>query len=202
MPSKTLVSGNDARRADFDKILHGASSESPGGLRAMMGKDREANEVAVKEYFRHWDNKKAQDEAEAVRQARADDYASLTRQYGLLATPFLHDCGIFGVYEWLMTESYDDEDLEHRRIRLDIEQGDGIPQMFGVREGLAAIREAGFELVHHEDFAALDSGPGVVAHAFLQALEMARIVPSGTSPFFVPIIQVHQPSPWIPDTPT
>ncbi|KAG8428025.1 hypothetical protein J3459_006154 [Metarhizium acridum] len=86
MPSKTLVSGNDARHADFDKILHGALSESRGGLRAMMGKDREANEVAVKEYFRHWDNKKAQDETEAVRQARADDYASLTRQYYNIAT--------------------------------------------------------------------------------------------------------------------
>ncbi|EXV01402.1 ergosterol methyltransferase domain protein [Metarhizium robertsii] len=343
MSSRTLVSENDARHAAFDKILHGASSESRGGLRAMMGKDRGANEAAVKEYFQHWDNKKAQDETEAVRQARADDYASLTRQYYNIATDFyenawgesFHFCrfahgeafpqaiarhehllaahvglrkgmkvldvgcgvggparemvkfagchvtglnineyqvqraksyaekeglaerldfvqgdfmkmpfpddsfdavyvieatchapslvgvyreinrvlkpgGMFGVYEWLMTETYDNEDLEHRRIRLDIEQGDGIPQMFGAREGLAAIREAGFELVYHEDLAATDSGPApwywplgsdlsyaqnfwdaltvlrmnrwgrVVAHAFLQALEMARIVPSGT----------------------
>uniref|UniRef100_A0A8H7K823 Sterol 24-C-methyltransferase n=1 Tax=Bionectria ochroleuca TaxID=29856 RepID=A0A8H7K823_BIOOC len=63
--------------------------------------------------------------------------------------------GTFGVYEWLMTDAYDNDDLEHRRIRLDIEQGDGIPQMFTVAEGVAAIEDAGFELQHHEDLAVI-----------------------------------------------
>lgn len=64
--------------------------------------------------------------------------------------------GTFGVYEWLMTDAYDNDDLTHRRIRLDIEQGDGIPQMFRIAEGVAAIRAAGFELELHEDLAAAD----------------------------------------------
>lgn len=118
--------------------------------------------------------------------------------------------GTFGVYEWLMTESYDNDNLEHRRIRIDIEQGDGIAQMFKVSEGLAAMEEAGFELTYHEDLAATDTGFApwywplgtdlryaqniwdavtvlrmnrwgrVAAHAFLRLLEMVKVVPAGT----------------------
>lgn len=61
--------------------------------------------------------------------------------------------GIFGVYEWLMTDEYDNENPEHRTIRLGIEQGDGISNMVRVSEGLAAIKDAGLELLHHEDLA-------------------------------------------------
>ncbi|TQS34950.1 hypothetical protein Golomagni_04647 [Golovinomyces magnicellulatus] len=118
--------------------------------------------------------------------------------------------GTFGVYEWLMTEEFDNDDLHHRRIRLDIEQGDGIAQMFKISDGLAAMEEAGFELQYHEDLAATDDGPApwywrissdlryaqnlwelatvlrmnrwgrVVAHSIFGVLETARIVPSGT----------------------
>jgi sterol 24-C-methyltransferase len=61
-----------------------------------------------------------------------------------------------------MTDAYDNENVEHRRIRLDIEQGDGIAQMFTRKEGIAAMEDAGFELQHHEDLAApgeLDAAP-------------------------------------------
>lgn len=61
--------------------------------------------------------------------------------------------GVFGVYEWLMTDNYDNDNREHRRIRLGIEQGDGISNMVRVSEGLQAFRDAGFELLHHEDLA-------------------------------------------------
>ena len=61
--------------------------------------------------------------------------------------------GIFGVYEWLMTEDYDNENAEHREIRLGIEQGDGISNMVKVSEGLRAIQAAGFTLEYHEDLA-------------------------------------------------
>lgn len=61
--------------------------------------------------------------------------------------------GTFGVYEWLMTDDYDNDNLEHRRIRLGIEQGDGISSMVTVSEGLQAFQDAGFEMVHHEDLA-------------------------------------------------
>ncbi|KIY02672.1 uncharacterized protein Z520_01137 [Fonsecaea multimorphosa CBS 102226] len=61
--------------------------------------------------------------------------------------------GVFGVYEWLMTDNYDNDNPQHREIRLGIEQGDGISNMVTVSEGLAAIKAAGFELEHHEDLA-------------------------------------------------
>ena len=61
--------------------------------------------------------------------------------------------GVFGVYEWLMTDAYDNENPHHRRIRLGIEQGDGISNMVKVSEGLRAIKAAGFELEFHDDLA-------------------------------------------------
>lgn len=76
----------------FDKVLHKNSSTSQGGLRAMINKDNEAHKAAVVEYFQHWDDKKAEDETEAVRQARVTDYASLTRQYGNFSLCFFYYC--------------------------------------------------------------------------------------------------------------
>lgn len=81
--SQALLPANQAKNMAFDRVLHKNSSNSQGGLRAMVNKDNEAHKAAVVEYFRHWDDKKAEDETEAVRQARVDDYASLTRQYGI-----------------------------------------------------------------------------------------------------------------------
>lgn len=61
--------------------------------------------------------------------------------------------GVFGVYEWLMTDAYDNENPHHRGVRLGIEQGDGISNMMKVSEGLEAIKAAGFQLEVHEDLA-------------------------------------------------
>ncbi|TVY57538.1 Sterol 24-C-methyltransferase [Lachnellula suecica] len=61
--------------------------------------------------------------------------------------------GVFGVYEWLMTDNYDNDNERHREIRLGIEQGDGISNMVRISEGIAAIKAAGFELELHEDLA-------------------------------------------------
>jgi len=61
--------------------------------------------------------------------------------------------GVFGVYEWLMTEKYDNENPHHREVRLGIEQGDGISNMVKISEGLQAIKDAGFELEFNEDLA-------------------------------------------------
>jgi sterol 24-C-methyltransferase len=118
--------------------------------------------------------------------------------------------GVFGVYEWLMTDEYDNENLEHRRIRLDIEQGDGIAQMFNIEHGLSAMKDAGFELQVHEDLAATDEGPApwywpldsnmsyaqtlgdvltvlrmnkwgrLVMHNVIGVLEAVRLAPAGT----------------------
>ncbi|KAH0543699.1 Delta(24)-sterol C-methyltransferase [Glutinoglossum americanum] len=61
--------------------------------------------------------------------------------------------GVFGVYEWLMTDKYDNSNPRHKEIRLGIEQGDGISNMVKISEGIAAIKAAGFELEFHEDLA-------------------------------------------------
>jgi sterol 24-C-methyltransferase len=61
--------------------------------------------------------------------------------------------GVFGVYEWLMTDKYDNDNPYHREVRLGIEQGDGISNMVRISEGLAAVKAAGFELIMHEDLA-------------------------------------------------
>ena len=61
--------------------------------------------------------------------------------------------GVFGVYEWLMTDKYDNDNPEHRSIRLGIEQGNGISNMEKVEVALKAMKAAGFELELHEDLA-------------------------------------------------
>ncbi|KAL4964159.1 sterol methyltransferase [Aspergillus stella-maris] len=60
---------------------------------------------------------------------------------------------IFGVYEWLLTGNFDYADAGHRRLALDIQQGNGIAKLFTVEQGLAAMVAAGFEIMHHEDLA-------------------------------------------------
>ncbi|OAA63861.1 Sterol methyltransferase [Cordyceps fumosorosea ARSEF 2679] len=276
-----------SRDAAFSKALHGNSADAKGGISAMFSKGGQAKQVAVDEYFKHWDNKTAVDETSEQRAERTAEYATLTRHYYNLVTdiyeyawgqsfhfcrfaygePFqqaiarhehylahsinikkgMHvldvGCGVggpafeiakftgaritglnnndyqiergtryaakqglasqvdfvkgdfmqmsfpdstfdavyaieatvhapslegiyrevfrvlkpggtFGVYEWLMTDAYDDADLRHREIRLGIEQGDGIANMCRVSEALDAMRAAGFELLRHEDMAA------------------------------------------------
>ncbi|KAI1932203.1 Delta(24)-sterol C-methyltransferase [Ophidiomyces ophidiicola] len=61
--------------------------------------------------------------------------------------------GVFGVYEWVMTDAYNNDDPLHREIRLGIEQGDGISNMVKATEALEAFKAAGFELIKAEDLA-------------------------------------------------
>ena len=80
MSSQALLRADEARDSAFDKVLHGVSSKTKGGVRAMLGKDNAAHAAAMQEYFQHWDNRDAQNETEDVRQSRTEDYASLTGQ--------------------------------------------------------------------------------------------------------------------------
>ncbi|TLD07620.1 hypothetical protein PgNI_11040 [Pyricularia grisea] len=61
--------------------------------------------------------------------------------------------GTFGVYEWLMTDDYDNDNLHHRDIRLKIELGNGISNMVPISEGEAAMKAAGFEILKTDDLA-------------------------------------------------
>lgn len=60
---------------------------------------------------------------------------------------------VFGLYEWVMTDAYDESNKRHREIRLGIERGNGIANMVTKREALAAMRAAGFEVEFEEDLA-------------------------------------------------
>jgi sterol 24-C-methyltransferase len=117
--------------------------------------------------------------------------------------------GVFGVYEWLLTDNFDENNHVHRSIALGIQQGNGIPKLFTVSEGLLAMKNAGFELLKHEDLATrpaiapwyhplsmsvkdvrslsdlITYGPmsklgRIVTHYMIRALEGAGIVPKGT----------------------
>lgn len=61
--------------------------------------------------------------------------------------------GTFGVYEWLMTDAYDNDNPHHREIRLGIELGDGISNMEKIDVAVKAMKAAGFELELNEDLA-------------------------------------------------
>ncbi|OGM44128.1 putative tocopherol O-methyltransferase [Aspergillus bombycis] len=118
--------------------------------------------------------------------------------------------GRFGVYEWVMTDRFDESNPKHRAIRLGIERGNGIVNMRTQNEAAEAIQAAGFVLEHEEDLAARpDPIPwyypiaGELRHArslwdlltvlrmtkagrgamgyLLWTLEMLRLAPSGTS---------------------
>ena len=52
--------------------------------------------------------------------------------------------GVFGVYEWLMTDDFDAKNAQHVEIRQRIERGDGVVNMLTVREGLEAFGGSGY----------------------------------------------------------
>ncbi|KAF2026183.1 hypothetical protein EK21DRAFT_92623 [Setomelanomma holmii] len=117
--------------------------------------------------------------------------------------------GVFGVYEWLMTDAYDNDNPRHREIRLGIEIGDGISNMEKIEVALKAMKAAGFVMEHHEDLADRDDpypwywplsgqlkyistigdiptilrmtkvGRGLI-HKFVGGLEMIGLAPKGT----------------------
>ncbi|KAI9676943.1 MAG: hypothetical protein M1817_006782 [Caeruleum heppii] len=118
--------------------------------------------------------------------------------------------GTFGVFEWVMTDKYDDTDPSHRIIRLGIERGNGIANMMPRQHAVDAIQAAGFKLTHAEDLASRpDRVPwyyplaGELRHirsawdllsvlrltwvgrnamsTFLRLLETVRMAPSGTA---------------------
>lgn len=61
--------------------------------------------------------------------------------------------GVFGVYEWVMTDAYDESDPEHREIAYGIEIGDGIPKMYSRAVAEKALEAVGFEVEFQRDLA-------------------------------------------------
>lgn len=80
-PSK-LEQEDHSRDAAFNKAMHKDSSAAKGGFSAMLRKDKAAQQAAVDEYFKHWDNKAAKDETAEDREVCRENFwrASLHTQ--------------------------------------------------------------------------------------------------------------------------
>ncbi|KAH7102988.1 S-adenosyl-L-methionine-dependent methyltransferase [Auriculariales sp. MPI-PUGE-AT-0066] len=61
--------------------------------------------------------------------------------------------GIFGVYEWVMTDRWDPSIPLHKEVAHGIELGDGIAEMRGIQACRTAFKSVGFEVLHEEDLA-------------------------------------------------
>lgn len=59
--------------------------------------------------------------------------------------------------EWCLTPAYDADNPEHRRIKRDIEVGNGLPDIVSIHGVLDALRGAGFDIVLHVDLASSGS---------------------------------------------
>jgi sterol 24-C-methyltransferase len=70
MSPAALEKEDHVRDAAFHKAMHGKSGQARGGMTAMFQKDRAAQQAAVDEYFKHWDNKAAEEETEETRKVR------------------------------------------------------------------------------------------------------------------------------------
>ncbi|MAQ14715.1 MAG: hypothetical protein CMN30_07950 [Sandaracinus sp.] len=109
----------------------------------------------------------------------------------------------FAVYEWALTDNYDGNDPEHRRIKKEIEEGDGLPDLAHTSEIDHAFEAAGFEVLETKDLAgegdpetpwyqsltggdfSLSSLPRtpvgrVITNNALNVLQKLRLVPEGT----------------------
>jgi len=58
---------------------------------------------------------------------------------------------IFACYEWCLTDKYDAENEHHRRIKRDIEVGDGLPDLVHTSVCTKALKDAGFEVLDARD---------------------------------------------------
>ncbi|KZP33763.1 hypothetical protein FIBSPDRAFT_915884 [Athelia psychrophila] len=61
--------------------------------------------------------------------------------------------GVFGVYEWCMTDAWDASNPEHQKLQHEIEFGNGIPEMRPIVKAREALKAVGFEIEHEEDLA-------------------------------------------------
>eukprot|EP00444_Apocalathium_aciculiferum_P038479 CAMPEP_0183485620 /NCGR_PEP_ID=MMETSP0370-20130417/179519_1 /TAXON_ID=268820 /ORGANISM="Peridinium aciculiferum, Strain PAER-2" /LENGTH=411 /DNA_ID=CAMNT_0025678925 /DNA_START=74 /DNA_END=1307 /DNA_ORIENTATION=- len=59
--------------------------------------------------------------------------------------------GIFACYEWCLTDKYDGKNEHHRRIKKDIEVGDGLPDLVHTSVCTKALGDVGFDVLEARD---------------------------------------------------
>jgi len=112
--------------------------------------------------------------------------------------------GCFAAYEYCLTDRFEDDDPEHRRLKAVMEHAGALPDIGRPHEVDDALREVGFELTEARDLAA-EAPPGIpwyeplvgsglsfasirsstagrrLTHGSLWLLERLRLVPRGTT---------------------
>lgn len=66
--------------------------------------------------------------------------------------------GLFGTYEWVLTDKHNPENKQHAQAAKNVEIGNGLPGTTSYKVVLAALENSGFEVVEYEDFFANRSG--------------------------------------------
>ncbi|KAK4725376.1 hypothetical protein R3W88_028155 [Solanum pinnatisectum] len=59
----------------------------------------------------------------------------------------------FANYEWCITDFFDPNNLNHRRIKREVELGNGLPDIRSMGECMEALKHAGFEIIWDKDIA-------------------------------------------------
>jgi sterol 24-C-methyltransferase len=67
---------------------------------------------------------------------------------------------IFACYEWCMTDNFDPKNEDHLRMKKEIEEGDGLPDICHTSVCSEAMKKAGFEIIDEKDIAEEDYGAG------------------------------------------
>jgi sterol 24-C-methyltransferase len=62
---------------------------------------------------------------------------------------------IFACYEWCMTDRYDANNPEHQRLKKNIEEGNGLPDICQTVDCVEAMEKAGFEMLLESDLATI-----------------------------------------------
>ncbi|KAG0086019.1 Delta(24)-sterol C-methyltransferase [Podila epicladia] len=113
--------------------------------------------------------------------------SSLEGVYGE-AYRILKPGGVFGCYEWLMTDKYDPTNPEHLRVVRGLEVGNGVAKMVTVKDCLQALENVGFSIEHAKDMGATDDkiqwyypleGSVRQANAFWDYLTVLRTTTAG-----------------------
>lgn len=115
--------------------------------------------------------------------------------------------GLFGTYEWCLTDKYDPENEHHRRLKHELMRTNGMPDLLTTRQVTDCIRKAGFQIVMATDLNAdqqflqrypvpwyepLKRGFSIrglphtaigryVVSGLIRALEAVRLVPKGAT---------------------
>jgi len=109
--------------------------------------------------------------------------------------------GRFACCEWILTDKYDPHNSYHRKLKEDILEGNGLPDIRTIPQIHAAIKESGFEVLEAKDHAVefstvpwysvlmpqwtlsdlkITPAGRWITHAMLMVLETARLAPRGS----------------------